>query len=305
MSHDSAAPIAPAPRLAPAAPPRHSARWVLAVGGALATVLGLGVHVVMLQYLNVPYPDHAAVPAVLKFINTWAAVLAAFVFYRSARARFDAMPGPLACLVMFALWAMLKEALIRAAVMDGVVTTAWVFSFVSALPRICSCLIAGSAVVVVGRFVARPRWLVAASLALSAIMVLLVDPALRSSFGAVLHAISDLAHDEVYAMPYGWQVMVPAFLTYAEPTVAAFFVTAMVWDELAAPRLRVVQIAVLVGAMKGALLPLALFSAFLPLPLPSALASEAQFTLEVVVTAVLVALTWQRFRARRVRAGSA
>lgn len=274
-------------------PPREARNgWVLVAGFFVALVVSLSIHVVMLQIMNVPYPDRSAVPATAKFVNAWFSILALLVVCRLAREKLERL-GPVGgSLALLVLYAMLKEALLRTIVMNGVVTTAWVYSAVSALPRLAGFLLVAGAVVLGGRLLRKSWQLAVYSLALAGASFFGVEPLLGAASGSILKSISYLAHEEIYAVPYGWQVIVPAYLTYAEPVLATFFLAWLVWPHLS-PRFWFTQFVLLVTLMKGALLSLFLFSPYLPHDLPTALASESQFTFEALALCALVILTWR------------
>ncbi len=97
-------------------------------------MVALSVHVVMLQVLNVPYPSGYPTSGWPVFCNLALTAFALTYFYLLSM---DDFALPARCLLLFVLAAMLREALIRLPVMNGFATTAWRYSFVDGLPRLC------------------------------------------------------------------------------------------------------------------------------------------------------------------------
>ena len=194
---------------------------------------------------------------------------------------------------------MLQEMFFRAPIMDSVVTTAWTFSFLSNLPSLIPWLILATLIVALAPYL-KSLWLqLLASLALYAAVFLALKPLITRVATTVLTHFSYLAHDEVYGQPYGAHVLVPAYLTYAEPVIACIFIAALLWNQLA-PRLplRLLQFTLIILAIKHVLFAPFIFVFYAKMPHPTALLSMGQFTLEAITLAVLGGLTWQYSRPR-------
>jgi hypothetical protein len=266
---------------------------VLLIGMAITLVVSLSFHVVMLQVLHVPYPDSSGVSRWAASVNTAFSIFATMVFYQLARLRMERISVVRQCLVVFALYAMLKETT-RIMVMMSIFTTAWRYQLLAGIPGLLYYLLAGSMIVVAGRSL-RGWWMKAAgAVGIAGILIFAVNPWMTRLAAPLLHAIASLDHAEVYTFPYGWKVLVPAYATFAEPTVACMLVAVLVWRRLSAtPMLRMVQFVLLIMLMMGRLLPTLLFSFYLKLPLPKAVLSESQFFLEAFALAFLTAVVWQ------------
>jgi hypothetical protein len=86
--------------------------WRLAPCIVLTAVLALSIHVVMLDVLAIPHPDVTRVSSRAVFANDALSVIATFMFYRLAKG-LAALPLVQRCLLLTAVYAMLKEALFR------------------------------------------------------------------------------------------------------------------------------------------------------------------------------------------------
>jgi hypothetical protein len=262
----------------------------LVAGLAVAGVLALSVHVVMLQVLHIPFPQDDP-PYWARLLNIAGMAIAVLVFLDLARPALDGRSFVARWLILAALLAMLRETL-RAAVMAGVVTTAWTFSLAQmVVPILLWLAIALLCTVAAPRL--RSFWSKALGGIVIAAAALWLSPAIGMALSPLFEALGPLAHPDVYQLPYPWQVMIPAYLTYAEPVIACAVIAGLVWDRLPTPPpLRLASFVALVLVMDTMVLRTFLFSFFGAGPVVAAMLSESQFMLEVLVLAALTGLTW-------------
>jgi hypothetical protein len=267
--------------------------WRLALHIALTAILALSIHVVMLDVLAIPHPDITHVSTRAIFLNDALSVTATFVIYRLAPL-FAARPFFLRCLLLTAVYAMLKEALFRNFIMDGVVSHAWRYSLVENLAQPVMYLIICSMIVLLASRLRSTAQIIAAGIAVTAVTSLLIDPLISGAFGKLVASIEYLDTGNIYNPPYGWQVNVPSYIRFLEPVLASFFIAAVVWDKLSpAPTRRIVQFVLLVMAMKGSILTTLIYSFYQGRSLPAAFLSESQFGIEILVMTLLTAVGWQ------------
>ena len=93
---------------------------ILFFGFLITLFISLSIHIVMLQVIGVSFPDHSTVPRIPKLLNTWFSVLALFTFYYLAKEGLSKKSVAIQTLIVFAIYAMIKESLIRANLMEGV-----------------------------------------------------------------------------------------------------------------------------------------------------------------------------------------
>ena len=274
--------------------PSYKIDWpVLLIGMLVTVVVALSFHVVMLQVLRVPYPDNSGVSRWVVSLNTALSVFAAIVFYHLARPRLARLSVPVQCVIVFALYAMLKET-VRIILMKSVFTSAWTYNLIAGIPGLLYYLVAGCMIVLVSLKLRGPWLKLIGAVASAAVLIFAVNPLILSSFAPLLRSISYLDHAEVYTFPYGWWVLVPAYVTFLEPVAACMVMAALVWPSLSGRSgIRTLQFMLLVMFMTGRLLPTLLFSLYLKLPLPAAVISESQFFLEFLALGLLTALNWQ------------
>ena len=110
----------------------------------------------------------------------------------------------------------------------------------------------------------------------------------------IMNFISNLEpQGEWCALPYGANVLVPAYLTFLEPVIACFAAAALAWGKLSRSRaVRYLQFTLLILAVKNQLLTPFIYVAFAKIPALSALASEGQFALEALALAMLTCVSW-------------
>ncbi|KFF02781.1 hypothetical protein IX38_12480 [Chryseobacterium luteum] len=86
---------------------------ILFFGFLITLFISLSIHIVMLQVIGVGFPDHSPVPKIPKLLNTWFSVLALFTFYYLAKERLSKKSVVIQTLIVFAIYSMIKESLIR------------------------------------------------------------------------------------------------------------------------------------------------------------------------------------------------
>ena len=265
----------------------------LLAGMLVTLVLSLSVHVVMLQVLHVPFPEFAGVSAWAPLLNTALAVLALIVLCRAAKPDLARFAKLTQCLIVFVLFAMLKES-VRGILMNGVVTRGWGFDIVAGLPGLTAAFVVVSLAVLLAPLLHSLWAKIAGATAIGAMTIFAVRPALGILFAPALKAVAHLDHAEVYGFPYGWQVLLPAYMSYAEPVISCMCLASLMWGCLSAHRkTRILQFALLILSLKGMLLPTFTYSFYSKLKLPMAMLSQSQFFLETLALAVLTALVWE------------
>jgi hypothetical protein len=247
----------------------------------------------MLQVIGVQYPDNSGIPLIPRLLNKWLSVLALFVFYYLAKEKLSKKSIAIQTIIVFCLYTMVKEVLIRANLMEGVVTTSWIFPFIKAVPQLLGYLILAFALVVSNFFISKKWQLLGISILITCLLQFVLEPQLNSIFNPIISSYSYLAHDPIYELPYDWHVLVPAYLTFAEPVIAAFVIVYYIWEKLDGKAWqKIILIGILICLIKGMLLPVFLFTPYLKLNFIAAIASEIQFTLEFLAVGILTSIFW-------------
>ncbi|GBQ96627.1 hypothetical protein AA23498_2688 [Acetobacter nitrogenifigens DSM 23921 = NBRC 105050] len=268
-------------------------KWkTLLPGVVISGACALSIHVVMLQVLGVSFPDTRSTPVWTHMLIEISAITATCAFYGLARPVLGKGGLILSTVALFALTAMEHET-VRGIIMNGVVTTAWLYPILQALPGLF-LLFTSAALVVFSGELAQGRWVwPVAGAAIGFFVHFAVAPLVESVSSPLLSSLSYLGHKDVYSIPYGWNVLVPAYVSYLEPAVATVIMAALVWDRLSKRILvRLAQFVIIVLFMDGVALRWFLYAPFSSSPLGEAVLSESQFLFEATVLALLSGLTW-------------
>ena len=273
---------------------RQTTRWAGLVGGTVLTaVCALSVHAAAVQLFHLPGMDKYPTGGPFVFLTQAGMVAAAIVLWRLAPPNIGKLPIPVKCLLLFVLLAMLFQRLIRLPLMDAVVTTAWSFSFLANLPALVPFLVVACLVVWAAPVLSRPWQVLVAGVIIAALAFPLCGPLATSLFQPILDSAAGLDHEPVYNMPYGLNVLVPAYVTALEPATATVALAALVWDRLrGTTAARIAYVAVLVMILNLHLFqPLVVLATGGP-DLGAGLEGIGQSWVATLVQAVLGAATW-------------
>lgn len=187
----------------------------------------------------------------------------------------------------------MNRQVLRGAIMNGVVTTAFAYQLLRLLPQLAVYLIM-AAIAGLAWWLPRRWW----ALPLAGGLLALIDahgvaPAVAATLGRLVDSLPVADHAVVYSMPYGLPVLIPAYLTYLEPLAGACALYMLIWRYCAvSPDARVAIYCVLLEFLAGELVPPLVWSFFGERSWPLAFTSMAQFTLEQFVLALGVVLAW-------------
>lgn len=270
----------------------------LLIGLSLALVLSLSVHAIMLQVLHVPFPSAQ--------IKTWvpfqvftnvALVAGAIWLYGCIRSNHGQRARAFPAFILFILMCGFDETL-RAWVMNSYCTlpplnSAFFFGFIALsgalFPAAAAVLIALTAPYM------QRRWQQGVgAILLGLLLTFAVAPLVSAAQQAGAAYLIDLAPSQGWCkLPYGPNVLVPAYLTFIEPVLACGFSVALGWKYV--PRGFWVKISVfmlLALALKKQLFAASFYAAYADLPFWTALSSMGQFSLEAAVLGLTTALSW-------------
>ena len=280
-----------------ASSPIHS--WSkLVIGAILTGFCAMSVHLIMLEWLHVPYPVGYPESGLLLFLTEAILTLSVVHFWWLVSNRLSAFSKMARCAVLFLLLVMLREQLIRRPMMESVVTTAWTHSFVANIPMLVPFLVLACLVVFFAPWLSAPWQRPVGSLLIALIAFVAARPVFACAFQPLLVTIAALEHGEVCT--HGPCVEIPGYLTYAEPVLAAFVVVALVWDRLSARlALRLVQFVLLLMLMDLSFLRPLVYGVAGPIGFWPGMLSMGQFWLEHLVLAFGTAATWMWFGERR------
>ena len=270
--------------------------WPTLFAGMIVTVfLSLSVHAVMLQGFHVPFPYNFPNTGWAKLPDDTLTVLGAIFLSahlpRNIRKRSFGFRSAL----LFLLLASIREVLFRDPFMDFInLSNLTLYPFIDNLPKLIPL-----AVVAIGveSSILRERsfWTsLIFAVVLAAIAALLVKPLANYSMAGLMHFTSAREGHQRYGVPYDWHILMPAYLTFFEPVIAALVIGGVIRRRLpAAPLVRFGITAALIIALKGPVFAALLNIWYANTGAFTAILSYAQFTFETMALGILAAATLQ------------
>lgn len=264
------------------------------IGIVLSTVLSLGIHAVMLQDLNVPFPDISVITAPYKFIMRVFSILGLIFFWELAHKK---VCGSFAkkWAVLFMIYSMLTESLFRDPFMDGYCTDSIVYMLLDNVPKLLAIAIMCGLVVFATPKLGKVFFKFLAAIVIAVIFVFAASPLMQAVWKPVMEKISYLAPTGGWCkLPYGPDVLIPAFITFIEPVLACLALAILILNQLSKTKwLKFLLFGLIVLAIKNQLLTPMFYVVLHEGNFLSNLASEGQFVLEAIVLAITTGLTWQ------------
>lgn len=268
--------------------------WPVLLTGMLITlVFPASIHVFMLNVMHVPPPDGSHVPQWASSFKEVCSIVALAVFYQLTRPRLARLSMFLQCLVVSVLYATIKQEILGI-VMGGVFTTAYAYSFLSEIPELLYCLLAGCFTVLVVLKIREPWRKTMGIIVMAGVLGGAIHPLLIRLYEPFLKSISYLDHAPIYRLPLTWHFLAPAYMLTTEVVVACIVAAALIWPRLSSvPMVRFLQFALMILFIQGNMIRFTLYSFYLPVKLSLGFLSESQYFLDWVALALLTVLTWQ------------
>jgi hypothetical protein len=272
----------------------------LIVGILLTGILSLSLHAFMLQQLGIPYPSVAIDAPLAKFISSSVlGVLGLIYLYELSLPALAKRSFAFRCGVIFVLGSALSEALFRGPFMEGYCSDSLAYAFIANVPKMLSAALLAVLVVAVTPRLPKFWHKAIAAVVLGAISAFALKPLIAALSKAPLEALAFMSHAEWCELPYGANVLIPAYLSFIEPVLAVLATAALVWNRLSSkPVARLLQFALLVLLIKRQLLAAFIYMAYSGTPPLTGLASMGQFSLEALALALLGGLSWAWARQR-------
>ncbi len=270
---------------------RKRINWALLIPLLIVSgVVSLSAHVLTL-YSGVPFPTgypHTGVPRYLDFIVE---LLGIMFLYSLTRDLFVGKSLFVRWMLLFLLTTTLQERLLRAPLVDTFATTAFRYSVLKDSKALWGVLIATVVIAALDRRLESFRNKLMLALGLSAVLVFLVAPVIDIAYVNLLNHFSYLDRPGLYNFPYPWQLNLPAYILFIEPTVSAAFIYMFAQRYLPkSPTVNILGFALLVAAVRYDILGPFIYPFFAKdLTLPVAMMSRGQFLFEAVTLGVTVA----------------
>jgi hypothetical protein len=270
---------------------------VLAIGMAIALFFPATIHVYMISVLRVPYPDSSHDPSWLRGLIGTCSILALGYFFQLARPKLSHLSVAQQCLFVSAIFLMLRQEILGI-VMGGVFSTAYAYNFLAGIPRLIYVFIVGTSVVLVLRNARGAVRKITDVVAAACLLSFAVYPLIKWISSPFLASVSYLNHEDVYGLPLGPHILIPAYSLTIEAVVGCTVLTALVWRRLSSPLpMRLLQLTLIIMFIKGEALKGTLEPFFLPFSsLSVSFLSASQFFMEWIALSVVTGLTWHAAR---------
>jgi hypothetical protein len=266
--------------------------WPIFIFGAIVTMLlSLSVHAVMLQGLHVRYPYNfphsgwARVPDGI--LSAFGAIYLSTHLPQSVRKQSLA----LRCALVFVLLATIHETFFRAPFMEFINLSNFTFyPFLDNIPKLIPLAVIAIGVESWTGHEHSFRANLIAAVLLAIVAGLLVKPFANYAFADAMQFTEAREGHQRYGLPYDWHILLPAYLTFFEPVLAALVIGRAIRDGLPPASLTRFGItAILILALKGPVFaPLINIHYANTAPLTAVL-SYAQFTFETMALGILTA----------------
>jgi len=270
-------------------------RGRLLLAFCLTAVLSLSVHAIMLQLFDVPYPSAQISSPLPDIVNNAIAAWAAIWLFAQMRRTWPHRSRVFHAGILFLLVCGLNETL-RGWFMNGYCTSGrgWLFFAMMGTPAMLVYAATAVAAALVEPLFGRRRAFHLAALAVSTLLGVFAFAWVSWGKAALFAAFGDMVAGGGWCrLPYGMDVLVPAYLTFIEPAFACLMCCALASPSLRKNRAtRTVQFMLLILALKKQLSMSLFYAIYAPLPFASALVSMGQFTLEAAVLGAATALSW-------------
>jgi len=272
--------------------------FLLACVGVIAPA-SLFVHDFMLETLKVPYPKTVGLPISVKFLGDLVRMAALAVLCRVARPSLRGGSRLVEALSIGVLLVMLHET-IRVFLIESTIVGSSMYTACDIAPRALSWFVCGVAVAWISLGDQKPRTVALAIIALVAVEVFALHPALDAVGASLMQGLSEPVIR--YTDPYPFKVNLLIYVTFIEPTIAAFVIAAYCWPHLGTGSLRrIMAFTALLLLVRGRFIALLVESFWVDQPRMTAFLAVGQFFLETLVLGLLVALAWNYASSRLLR----
>lgn len=274
---------------------QYNINWLkFSIGVIISLVLSLSVHIVMLQGMNIAFPDFTVITAPYKFLTRVVSVLGLMFFWQLADKKVGGTIAKKWTLLLI-IDAMLTESLFRGPFMNGYCSNSIGFMLINNIPKLLAIVVmCGLIVFSVPRLNNFFLKLGAATI-IAAIFMFVASPLITAAWEPVANSIAHLAPTgEWCKLPYGPEVLIPSYISFIEPVMACVIMAILIWDQLSPTRwLKYLLFTLIILAIKNQLLMPIFYSILGKDNLIINLASEGQFTLEAISLAITTGFTFE------------
>jgi hypothetical protein len=266
---------------------------ILIVGSIVTLMLSLSVHAVMLQVLHVPFPHNFPHIGWARVPDGILLVLGAIYLSTHLPQSIRKHSFGFRCTLLFLLLATVHENLFRGPFMEFInLSNFTLYPFIDNIPTLIPW-----AVIAIGveSWIGHKRSLkvnLIFAVLLAIVAGLFVKPLANYAFASVMRFTEAREGHQRYGLPYNWHILLPAYITFFEPVIAAIAIGLAVRDNLPPrPLIRFGITVSLILALKGPMFAPLVNIHYANTAALTAVLSYAQFTFETIALGLLTATT--------------
>lgn len=210
---------------------------LISISIILTSILALSTHALILQYFNAPIINISPkLNQLIGFVIRFATVIGVAIIYFLSREYWNKIK-PFYRVILFALLAMaLTESLFRSVVMNIVVGAPWAYQVLSTIPSYVGWLALSLLVCFYMSIIQRNNKFVVLQFmvfsALTVVIMFFIKKLANDFVEPLLSLVPQIDMANFIHTPYGMNVLVPAYITFLEPTIASFILFYLIRNNL-------------------------------------------------------------------------
>lgn len=179
--------------------------------------------------------------------------------------------------------------------MDGYCTGSIGYMFINNIPKLLATGITCGLIILTAPVLNKTLYKILTAVAIAAIFMFAANPLTEAAWKPVMDKVAYLAPTgEWCKLPYGPDVLIPAYISFIEPVLASLAMAILILDQLSKTTwLQFLLFGLIVLAVKYQLMMPVFYVVLHKGNFQSNLASEGQFALETIVLAITTGFTWQ------------
>lgn len=210
--------------------------FFIAIAIILTSIISVSIHVFILQYFHAPEIEiNSSLNPIIGIIIKFCTVITSIFIYLLSIQYWLSMK-PIQRIILFALLIMaLTESLFRSTIMNVLVGNSWQYQILQAIPTYLIflslssfiCLLAALALI---KKTYQPLRIMLFAI-LATILFILVGNGAKALLAPLLPFIPNTELNAIQP-PYGLNILIPAYVTYLEPTLASFILFYLIKEKL-------------------------------------------------------------------------
>ncbi|MHB1946939.1 MAG: hypothetical protein ACYCQI_02350 [Gammaproteobacteria bacterium] len=210
---------------------------IIAIMIVLTGAVAISTHVLILQYFQPPAITISLyLNQMIGFIIRFAVVIGAMLIYFLSKEHWGNI-RPFYRIILFAILIMaLTEQLFRSPIMEIVAGTPWAYEILETVPSYVGWLILSLLICLFIPIISKQKKLIGLKYfvfsILATALVFFAKKIANDLISPLLTLVPQIDMSKLTHPPYGINIIVPAYITFLEPTVASFIVFYLIKDKL-------------------------------------------------------------------------